>query len=126
MNERWSWHGDRPVVEWVEEIMSEHQLRRSAKIRSAFEVRPILDKVAARIGELHGVQLGVLHTPDGLFFVNGLGDIIQDGPVSILCCTEEEIATGDFLKFFTPRAFFAALCEVFAQDYVRKQMGGVN
>jgi hypothetical protein len=106
--------------------MSESQLRRSAKVRSAFEVRPILDKIAIEIGKLHGVQLNVLHTPDGLFFVNGLGDIVQDGPVSVLCCSDEEIATGDFLKFFTPRCFFAALCEVFAQDYVRRQMGGVN
>jgi hypothetical protein len=107
--------------------MSEHQLRGQSKIRSAFEVRPILDKIAVEIGKLHGVQLGVSYTTaDGLFFINGVGDIVQDGPVHVLCCTEEEIATGDFLKFFTPRAFFAALCEAFAQDYVRRKMGGIN
>jgi hypothetical protein len=106
--------------------MSEHQLRQQSKVRSSFEVRPILDEVAAKIGELHGVQLGVSHTAEGLFFTNGIGEIVRDGPVHIICCSEEEIATGDFLKFFTPRAFFAALCERFAQEYVRRQMGGVN
>lgn len=106
--------------------MSEHQLRRSAKVRSAFEVRPLLEKVAASIGAAHGVVLGVTHTPEGLFFTNGTGDIVQDGPVHLICCNDEEVATGDFLKFFTPRCFYAALCEAFAQDYVRRQMGGVN
>jgi hypothetical protein len=106
--------------------MSEHRLRGQSKIRSAFEVRPLLDKIAVKIGEIHGVQLNVAHTPEGLFFVNGLGAIVQDGPVHVLCCTEEEIATGDFLKYFTPRAFFAALCEAFAQDYVRNRLGGIN
>jgi hypothetical protein len=106
--------------------MSEHQLRQQAKIRSAISVRPQLDKIAGRIGELHGVILGVAHTPEGLFFINQLGEIVRDGPVHVLCCTEEEIATGEFLKFFTPRAFFAALCESFAQEYVRQQMGGIN
>lgn len=106
--------------------MSEHKLRGQAKIRSAFEVRPVLDKIAQKIGELHGVQLGVVHTPEGLFFVNGIGDIVQDGPVHLIACSEEEIGSGDFLKFFTPRAFYAALCEAFAQAYVRQQMGGVN
>lgn len=106
--------------------MSEHQLREKSKIRSAFEVRPLLDKIAIEIGKLHGVQLNVAHTPEGLFFVNGIGDIIRDGPVHVLCCTEEEIATGDFIKYFTPRCFYAALCEAFAQDFVRRQMGGIN
>jgi hypothetical protein len=106
--------------------MSEHQLRQQSKIRSAFEVRPILHQVACKIGELHGVVLGVTHTAEGLFFVNGIDEIVRDGPVHVLCCTDEEIATGEFLKFFTPRAFFAALCERFAQEYVRRQMGGVN
>jgi hypothetical protein len=96
------------------------------KVRSSFEVRPILDTIAAQIGKLHGVQLGVVHTAEGLFFVNGIGEIVRDGPVHVLCCTDEEIATGEFLKFFTPRCFFAALCETFAQEYVRRQMGGVN
>jgi hypothetical protein len=106
--------------------MSEHQLRQKAKIRSAFEVRPLLDKIAVKIGELHGVVLGVAHTPNGLFFVNGIGDIVQDGPVHVICCSEEEIATGDFIKFFTPRAFYAAMCEALAQDFVRRQLGGIN
>jgi hypothetical protein len=106
--------------------MSEHQLRRQSKIRSAISVRPQLDRIAGKIGELHGVVLGVGHTPEGLFFINGIGEIVRDGPVHVLACTEEEIATGEFLKFFTPRAFFAALCERFAQEYVRRQMGGVN
>jgi hypothetical protein len=106
--------------------MSEHQVRNQSKIRSSFEVRPILNQIAAEIGKLHGVQLGVKYTSEGLFFVNGLDDLVQDGQVHILCCTEEEIATGDFLKYFTPRAFFASLCEAFAQDYVRRQMGGIN
>lgn len=106
--------------------MSESKLRGQAKVRSVFEVRPVLDKIAASIGAAHGVVLGVVHTPDGLFFTNGTGDIVRDGPVHVLCCTEEEIATGDFLKFFTPRCFFAALCETFAQDYVRRQLGGIN
>ena len=106
--------------------MSEHQLRGQSKIRSAFEVRPLLDKIAVEIGKLHGVQLNVTHTPEGLFFVNGLGDIIRDGPVHLLCCSEEEIGSGEFLKYFTPRAFYASLCEAFAQDYVRRQMGGIN
>ena len=103
--------------------MSEHQLRGQSKIRSAFEVRPLLDQLAGKIGELHGVQLGVMHTTEGLFFINGLGEIVRDGPVHVICCSEEEIATGEFLKFFTPRAFFAALCEAFAQDYVRTTGG---
>jgi hypothetical protein len=107
--------------------MSEHQLREHGKIRSSFEVRPLLDKFAGEIGKLHGVVLGVAHMPpDGLFFINGLGDIVQDGPVHVICCSEVEIANGDFLKYFTPRAFYAALCEAFAQDFVRRQMGGVN
>lgn len=106
--------------------MSEHQLRGQAKIRSAFEVRPLLDQIAFNIGKLYGVQLNVIHTPDGLFFANGTGEIVQDGPVHLIACSEEEIGGGDFLKFFTPRAFYAALCEAFAQDYVRRQMGGVN
>jgi hypothetical protein len=106
--------------------MSEHQLRGQSKIRSAFEVRPTLDQIAAKIGELHGVVLGVSHTSEGLFFINGIGEIVRDGPVHVLCATDEEIASGDFLKFFTPRAFFAALSERFAQDFVRRQMGGVN
>lgn len=106
--------------------MSEHKLRGSAKIRSAFEVRPLLQTIATRIGELHGVVLNVEHTPEGLFFTNGTGDIVQDGPVHLIAASEEEIGSGEFLKFFTPRAFYAALCEAFAQDYVRRQMGGVN
>lgn len=106
--------------------MSESQLRGQSKVRSAFEVRPILDRIAGKIGEFHGVVLGVGHTPEGLFFINQLGEIVRDGPVHVLCCTDEEIATGDFLKYFTPRAFFAALCEAFAQDYVRNRLGGVN
>ena len=97
-----------------------------SKVRSVFEVRPILDKMAGKIGEMHGVVLGVGHTPEGLFFINGMGEIVRDGPVHIICCSEEEIATGDFLKYFTPRCFFAALCEAFAQDFVRRAMGGVN
>jgi hypothetical protein len=107
--------------------MSEHQLRQQGKVRSSFEVRPVLDKIAAKIGaDMYGIQLGVQHTPEGLFFVNGLGDIVRDGPVHLICCNEEEIASGDFLKFFTPRCFYAAICESFAQAYVRQQMGGVN
>jgi hypothetical protein len=107
--------------------MSEHQIRQQAKVRSSFEVRPILDKIAAEIGKLHGVTLGVSHvTSEGLFFINGVGEIVQDGPVHILCCSDEEIASGDFLKYFTPRCFFAALCERFAQEHVRRVMGGVN
>jgi hypothetical protein len=46
--------------------------------------------------------------------------------VHLIACSEEEIGSGEFLKFFTPRCFYAALCEAFAQDYVRRQMGGVN
>jgi hypothetical protein len=106
--------------------MSERQLRQQAKVRSSFEVRPILDTIAAEIGKLHGVQLGVSHTAEGLFFINGIGAIVQDGPVHILACSDEEIADGSFLKYFTPRCFFAALCERFAQEYVRQKMGGVN
>lgn len=106
--------------------MSEHQLRESAKIRSAISVRPLLASIAAKIGEFHGVVLSVAHTPEGLFFVNGIGEIVRDGPVHLIACNEEEIATGDFLKYFTPRAFYASLCEAFAQDYVRRQMGGIN
>jgi hypothetical protein len=106
--------------------MSEHLLRQQAKVRSAISVRPQLDRIAGKIGELHGVVLGVGHTPEGLFFINQIGEIVRDGPVHVLCCTEEEIATGDFLKYFTPRCFFAALCESFAQEYVRQAMGGVN
>jgi hypothetical protein len=106
--------------------MSEHQLRQQAKIRSAISVRPLLDKIAGEIGKLHGVVLGVGHTPEGLFFINGMGEIVRDGPVHIICCNDEEIANGDFLKYFTPRCFFASLCEAFAQEYVRQQMGGIN
>ncbi len=106
--------------------MSEHQLRQQANIRSAISVRPLLDTIAGKIGEFHGVVLHVTHTPEGLFFTNGIGEIVRDGPVHVIACSEEEIATGEFLKFFTPRAFFAALCEAFAQDYVRRQMGGIN
>jgi hypothetical protein len=106
--------------------MSEHQMRQQAKIRSAISVRPQLDKIAGKIGEFHGVVLGVAHTPDGLFFINQMGEIVRDGPVHVLACTDEEIATGEFLKYFTPRAFFAALCESFAQEYVRAQLGGIN
>ena len=106
--------------------MSEHQLRQKARIRTAFEVRPLLNKIAAKIGELHGVVLGVQHTPSGLFFVNGIGEIVQDGPIHVLCCTDEEIATGDFIKFFTPRCFYASMCEALAQDYVQHQLGGIN
>lgn len=98
----------------------------SGRVRSAMEVRPLLDKLAGGIGAAHGVTLGVMYTPDGLFFSNGTGDIVMDGPVHLICCSEEEIASGDFLKFFTPRAFYAALCEAFAQDHVRRKMGGVN
>jgi hypothetical protein len=32
--------------------MSEHQLRQQAKVRNAFEVHPVLAKIAAQIGEL--------------------------------------------------------------------------
>ncbi len=106
--------------------MSEHQLRRMGRVRSAFEVRPVLDKIAVEIGMLHGVQLNVTNTPEGLFFTNATGEIVQDGPVHLLCASEEEIGNGEFLKFFTPRAFYAATAEAFAQDYVRRQMGGVN
>lgn len=97
-----------------------------AHVRSALEVRPLLDKIAKTIGELHGVELGVTNTTQGLFFVNGIGEIVRDGPVHILAASEEEIATGEFLKYFTPRCFFAALCESFAQEFVRRQLGGVN
>lgn len=106
--------------------MSEHRLRGQAKVRSAFEVRPLLQSIATRIGELHGVVLNVEHTPNGLFFTNALGDVIQDGPVHLMAASEEEIGSGEFLKFFTPRAFYAALSEAFAQDYVRRSLGGVN
>lgn len=106
--------------------MSEHLIRQQAKVRSAISVRPLLDKIAGKIGELHGVVLGVAHTPEGLFFINQLGEIVRDGPVHLMACNEEEIATGDFLKYFTPRAFYASLCESFAQEYVRQAMGGIN
>lgn len=106
--------------------MSEHQLRQQAQVRSAISVRPVLDRIAGKIGEFHGVVLSVSHTQEGLFFTNQLGEIVRDGPVHLIACSEEEIATGDFLKYFTPRAFYAALCEAFAQDYVRRQLGGIN
>ncbi len=44
--------------------MSEHQLRRMGRVRSAFEVAPVLDKIAVEIGKLHGVQLNVTNTPE--------------------------------------------------------------
>lgn len=97
-----------------------------AHVRSALEVRPLLHKIAKTIGELHGVELGVVNTTHGLFFSNGIGEIVRDGPVHILAASEEEIATGDFLKFFISRVFYAALSEAFAQQFVRNQLGGVN
>ena len=103
-----------------------NESQQQAKIRTTFEVRPLLDKIAHNIGELHGVVLGVMHTPEGLFFHNALGDIVRDGSIHLMACSDEEIATGEFLRWFTPRAFYAALCEAFAQDYVRNRLGGVN
>jgi len=106
--------------------MSEHQLRSQAKVRSAFEVRPLLDQISVAIGALHGVVLHVTHTPDGLFFTNELGDLIRDGAVHCVCCTDEEVASGEFMLFFTPRCFRAALAQAFAQDFVRRQFGGTQ
>ena len=106
--------------------MSEHQLRGRAKVRSTFEVRPLLESFAKKIGELFGVILTVTHTPDGLFFTNELGDIIQDGPVHCICCTDDEVGSGEFIMFFGPRAFRAAMAQAFAQDYVRRQFGGTQ
>jgi len=102
------------------------ELRGRAKVRSTFEVRPLLDQIAVKIGELHGVVLHVVHTADGLFFVNELGDIVRDGAIHCLCATDEEIANGEFIVFFGPRAFRAAMSQALAQQYVRQQLGGMN
>lgn len=96
------------------------------QVRTAFSVRPLLHKFAEEIGKQYGVTLGVAHTPDGLFFINDTGEIVRDGPVHIICCNDEECASGDFLKFFVARVHYAALCQAFAQEYVRQKLGGVN
>jgi len=106
--------------------MSEHQLHQQAHVRSALSVRATLSEMAGKIGQFYGVQLDVAHTAQGLFFVNNIGEIVRDGPVHIICCDDLEIADGSFLKFFAPRCQYAALCERFAQDYLRQAMGGVN
>jgi hypothetical protein len=55
-----------------------------------------------------------------------LGDLIRDGAVHCVCCTDEEVASGEFMLFFTPRCFRAALAQAFAQDFVRRQFGGTQ
>ena len=106
--------------------MSEHQLRQQGIVRSALSVRPTLSEMAGKIGEFYGVQLDVAHTPQGLFFVNNIGEIVRDGPIHLICCSDEEVADGSFLMYFAPRCHYAALAERFAQDYLRQAMGGVN
>jgi hypothetical protein len=51
--------------------MSEHQLRQQAKVRNAFEVRQLLAKIAARIGEFIWSSWRRAHA-DGLFFLRAL------------------------------------------------------
>jgi len=70
--------------------------------------------------------MGVLHTPQGLFFCNGLEEIIQDGSKHLICCDDQEIGSGEFLMFFFARASYAALAELFAQEFVRRELGGLQ
>jgi hypothetical protein len=106
--------------------VSEHQLKAQARVRSPFEARPVLDEAARRIGGLLGVELAVALTPDGLFFINQLGEIVKDGQIHIIACNEEDIASGEFMPRFLARLFWAALSEMFTQHAIRKAAGGVQ
>jgi hypothetical protein len=87
--------------------------------RSVDSVELVLQKMAQKVGHLYGVELSVRRAesngPHGaeLIFVDSDKDPIVDGDEAVLCCTAEEIASGDFLKLFAARSLYAALAQRF-------------
>jgi hypothetical protein len=87
--------------------------------RSVDSVELVLAKMAQAIGHLYGIELSVRRAesngPHGaeLIFVDSNNDPVVDGVEAILCCTAEEIASGDFFKLFAARSLYAALAQRF-------------
>ena len=87
--------------------------------RSVDSVELVLAKMAQKVGHIYGVELSVRRAesngPHGaeLIFVDEQNEPIVDGDEAILCCTAQEIATGDFLKLFAARSLYAALAQRF-------------
>jgi len=87
--------------------------------RSVDSVELVLAKMAQALGHLYGIELSVRRAesngPHGaeLIFIDSDNAPVVDGAEAILCCTAEEIATGDFLKLFAARALYAAVAQRF-------------
>ena len=87
--------------------------------RSVDSVELVLKKMAQTLGHLYGVEISVRRAesngPHGaeLVYVDSNGDPIIDDDSAILCCTAEEIVSGDFLKLFAARTLYASLAQRF-------------
>ena len=78
------------------------------------QAQSVLSRVARNVGRIYSVGLAVGQQSNGLMFVDDLGnavvdDFAPDGPLAIPCCSEEELKSGEFLKFFAARSLYAAL-----------------
>jgi hypothetical protein len=82
------------------------------------QAQSILNRMAKGVGQICGTHVGVGRRGDDLVFVDDIGDAIIDeisgeGDAEIKCASSEEILTGEFLKYFAARAFYAATAAKF-------------
>lgn len=78
------------------------------------QAQAVLSRAARNVGRIYSVGLSVGQQSNGLMFIDDLGnavvdDFASDGPMVIPCCSEEELQSGEFLKFFAARSMYAAL-----------------
>lgn len=78
------------------------------------QAQNVLSRAARNVGRIYSVGLAVGQQSNGLMFVDDLGnpvvdDFAPEGPLAIPCCSEEELQSGEFLKFFAARSMYAAL-----------------
>lgn len=77
------------------------------------QAQSVLSRAARNVGRIYSVGLSVGRQSNGLMFVDDLGaQVIDDfgaDALAIPCCSDEEIANGNFLKLFAARALYAAL-----------------
>ena len=78
------------------------------------QAQSILSRAARNVGRIYSVGLSVGQQSNGLMFVDDLGapvvdDFAVEGALVIPCASEDELRSGEFLKFFAARALYAAL-----------------
>ena len=78
------------------------------------QAQSALSRAARNVGRVYGVGLSVGQQNDQLVFVDDLGDPVgddfaPDGPLVIVCATQQEVTDGTFLKLFAARSLYAAL-----------------